>query len=146
MLTKDNVLVIGHGRRLAALDIGCEMPYHIIDKVADELTDEDIRELRIADNMTNSETGFDFDIMAVEISDLDFEGFDFDFGIDKNEVVEDDYIPEVAEEAKSNVGDVYMLGRHRLMCGDSTNKDDVETLMDGKLAAACMVRTCLRLM
>lgn len=49
MLTSDNVLVIGHGRRLAALEIGCEMPFHRIDKTADELTDEDIRELRIFD-------------------------------------------------------------------------------------------------
>ena len=80
VITSDNVLVIGHGRRLAALKIGCEMPYHVIDKTADELTDEDIRELRIADNQTNAETGLDFDLLNVEIEDLDFEGFDFDFG------------------------------------------------------------------
>ena len=79
VITSDNVLVIGHGRRLAALKIGCEMPYHVIDKTADELTDEDIRELRIADNQTNAETGFDFEMMAKEIEDLSFEGFDFDF-------------------------------------------------------------------
>ena len=78
-ITTDNVLVIGHGRRLAALEIGCEMPYHRIDKEADQLTDEDIRELRIADNQTNAETGFDTDLMALEISDLKFNGFDFDF-------------------------------------------------------------------
>ena len=85
VLTKDNVLVIGHGRRLAALEIGCEMPYHVIDKNADELTDEDIRELRIADNQTNAETGFDFSALAEDIDGLDFEGFDFDFGIDTEE-------------------------------------------------------------
>lgn len=59
VITSDNVLVIGHGRRLAALQIGCEMPYHVIDKKADELTDDDIRELRIADNQINAETGND---------------------------------------------------------------------------------------
>ena len=80
VITSDNVLVIGHGRRLAALKIGCEMPYHVIDKTADELTDADIRELRIADNQTNAETGLDFDLLNVEIEDLDFDGFDFDFG------------------------------------------------------------------
>lgn len=80
VLTADNFVVIGHGRRLAALDIGCEMPYHRIDKTADELTDDDIRELRIADNQTNAETGFDFGILGEEIADLQFEGFDFDFG------------------------------------------------------------------
>ena len=81
VLTSDNVLVIGHGRRLAAIKLRCEMPYHVIDKTADELTDEDIRELRIADNQTNAETGVDFTTLEQEISDLSFEGFDFDFGI-----------------------------------------------------------------
>lgn len=81
VLTTDNVLVIGHGRRLAAIELGCEMPYHVIDKTADELTDEDIRELRIADNQTNAETGLDMDVLDLEIGDLDFEGFDFEFGI-----------------------------------------------------------------
>lgn len=82
VITADKVLVIGHGRRLAALQLGCMMPYHMIDKTADELTDDDIRELRIADNQTNAETGYDFDIMGIEVKDLDFEGFDFDFGLD----------------------------------------------------------------
>ena len=80
VITSDNVLVIGHGRRLAALKIGCEMPYHVIDKTADELTDEDIRERRIADTPTNAETGLDFDVLNVEVADLVFDGFDFDFG------------------------------------------------------------------
>lgn len=79
VLTTDNVLVIGHGRRLAALEIGCEIPYHVIDKTADALTDKDIRELRIADNQTNAETGLDFDVLDVELDDLGFDGFDFDF-------------------------------------------------------------------
>ena len=79
VLTSDNVLVIGHGRRLAALKLGCKMPYHRIDKKADEVTDEDIRELRLAGNLTNSETGDDFTIKALEELDLDFEGFDFNF-------------------------------------------------------------------
>lgn len=81
VITADNVLVIGHGRRLAALEIGCEMPYHRIDKDADQLTDEDIRELRIADNQTNAETGFDFNVMNLEIQDLTFDGFIFDFNV-----------------------------------------------------------------
>jgi hypothetical protein len=79
VITSDKVLVIGHGRRLAALKLGCEMPYHTINKNADELTDKDIRELRIADNQTNAETGMDFDVLGSEIDDLDFAGFDFDF-------------------------------------------------------------------
>lgn len=88
VLTSDNVLVIGHGRRLAALELGCEMPYHMIDKTADELTDKDIRELRIADNQTNAETGLDFSILEAELDDLDFKGFDFnllDGGVEPEE-------------------------------------------------------------
>lgn len=85
VITADNVLVIGHGRRLAALQIGCEMPYHVIDKTADELTDEDIRELRIADNQTNAETGMDWDTLEAELADLSFDGFDFDFGDEEPE-------------------------------------------------------------
>ena len=78
VLASDNVLVIGHGRRLAAIQLGCQMPYHRIDKKADELTDKDIRELRIADNQTNSETGYDFTLLQEDIEDLDFDGFEFD--------------------------------------------------------------------
>lgn len=77
VLTADNVCVIGHGRRLAALKLGCEMPFHRIDKTADALTDEDIRELRIADNQTNAETGNDWEILQAEIDGLTFDGFDF---------------------------------------------------------------------
>ena len=136
VLTKDNVLVIGHGRRLAALEIGCEMPYHVIDKNADELTDEDIRELRIADNQTNAETGFDFSALAEDIDGLDFEGFDFDFGIDTEEqdeepieIVEDE--PPTETETRCKVGDLWQMGEHRLICGDSTDTAVIDRLMDG---------------
>ena len=137
VLTTDNVLVIGHGRRLAALKIGCEMPYHVIDKTADELTDEDIRELRIADNQTNAETGLDFETLEIEIEDLDFDGFDFDFGIEIDadepelEAVEDDFDPTPPESPVTKPGDIYRLGRHRLMCGDSTDPAVIDRLMDG---------------
>lgn len=79
VITRDKVCVIGHGRRLAAIQLGCEMPYHIIDKDADDVTDEDIRELRLADNLTNSETGYNNNVLNLEIEDLDFDGFDFDY-------------------------------------------------------------------
>jgi ParB-like chromosome segregation protein Spo0J len=78
VITADNRLVIGHGRRLAALQLGCEMPYHRIDKAADELTDKDIRELRIADNQINAETGWNWANLELEMGELDFEGFEFD--------------------------------------------------------------------
>jgi len=92
VLTRDNVLVIGHGRRLAALELGCKMPFHYVDKTADELTEDDIRELRIADNQTNAETGMDFEILEVETEDLAFEGFEFELPVGAE--------PEPIEEPK----------------------------------------------
>ena len=80
VITRDNVLVIGHGRQQAAILLGCEIPYHVVDKTADELTDEEIRELRIIDNKTN-ESGWEHSILDLEIEDLDFG----DFNLDLNE-------------------------------------------------------------
>ena len=103
VITTDNVLVIGHGRRAAALKIGCEMPYHVIDKTAEELTDEDIRELRIVDNQTNAETGMDFSALEEEIADLSFDGFDFDFGFgdDSSEDEAPDDFKEYGEDMET---------------------------------------------
>ena len=138
VITSDNVCVIGHGRRLAALKLGCDMPYHIIDKTADELTDEDIRELRIADNATNSMTGYDFEILAKEIEDLSFDGFTFDLGLpeeaeDAPDIIEDE-APLPPEEPVCKLGELYQLGEHRLLIGDSTRPGDVERLMNGEQA------------
>ena len=79
VITSDNVLVIGHGRRLAAIKLGCKMPVKVIDKEAEELTDQDIRELRIADNKTN-ESEWDLELLAEDLDGLNMEGFDFEFG------------------------------------------------------------------
>lgn len=133
VLTRDKVLVIGHGRRLAALELGCMLPYHIVDKDADELTEEDIRELRFADNLTN-ESPWDYALGALDMEGLSFDGFDFDlsdFFAENEEVVEDDYEPNPPEIPNAKMGDIYQLGRHRLMCGDSTLWPDVEKLLDG---------------
>ena len=137
VVTSDNVLVIGHGRRMDAMRIGCEIPVHVIDKKAEDLTDEDIRELRIADNQTNAETGFDFELLAQDLDGLDFDGFDFDFNMPEEEeeveIVEVD-APEPPEEPKSKVGDIYQIGDHRLICGDATDVNVISALMDGKKA------------
>lgn len=141
-ITKDRVIIIGHGRQLAALQLGVKCPCKVIE---DDLTSDDIRELRIADNLTH-DGKYDFDLMGAEIDEfgLRFEGFDFDFGeieeaLEEEEepagaVVEDDYDEEPPEEPKAKYGDVFMVGRHRLACIDSTNIDDVERLMDGAKA------------
>ena len=138
-ITKDKVIIIGHGRQLAAMRLGVKVPCKVIE---DDLTDDDIRELRIADNLTH-DGQYDWEKMQAEIDrfGLEFEGFDFDFGEqmqemeeEPGEVEEDDYNEEPPEEPKSKYGDVFLVGRHRLVCGDSTNIDDLEKLMNGAKA------------
>lgn len=140
VITQDGVLVIGHGRRLAAIQLGCKMPVKVIDKDAEQLTDEDIRELRIADNKTN-ESPWDFDLLQEDMAGLSFEGFEFDLNgqetgrEDEPEVKEDEWtrpVPEAPKRAKT--GQIWQLGEHRLMVGDSTKPEDVEKLMDGETA------------
>lgn len=116
VVTSDHVLVIGHGRREAAILLGCEIPFHIIDKTADELTDEDIRELRIADNQTNAETGIDFDLLSLELNDLTFEGFDFDFG-EEPDTEETEYNAELPKHW--NLADMFLVPPFSILRGDS---------------------------
>ena len=85
VITSDNVLVIGHGRRLAALRLGCQMPYHMIDKSADDLTDEDIKELRIIDNKV-AESEWNYDFLAQEMAEIDLSAFDLDFKLPEVDV------------------------------------------------------------
>lgn len=133
---KDNIIVEGHGRLLAAKKLG-------MDKVPcirlDDLTDEQRREYAIMHNKTAELSAWDFDLLAAEIDGLDFSGFDIDWGLpadeEETEITEDEP-PEVDEEHEPicQLGDIWQLGEHRLMCGDSTDKATVERLMDGKKA------------
>ena len=133
---KDNIIVEGHGRLLAAKKLG-------MDKVPcirlDDLTDEQRREYAIMHNKTAELSVWDFDLLAAEIPELDFSGFDIDWGlpsdVEETEIVEDEP-PKVDEENEpiTKLGDIWQLGRHRLICGDSTDKATVERLMDGKKA------------
>lgn len=129
---KKNIIVEGHGRWLACMQLG-------IDRVPvvrlDHLTDEQRREYAIAHNATAELSEWDLDILSEELDDLDLSDFDFDFGLDdkdETEVVEDE-APEIDEKADpvSKLGDIWQLGRHRLMCGDSTSLGDVQTLLGG---------------
>ena len=135
VIDRDGVIVIGHCRALAAKKLGMqEVPCVCVD----DLTPEQVSALRIVDNKSN-ESPWDFDILPDELAEIDLSGFDFDFGIDgdeeETEIVEDE-APEVDEDAEpiAKLGDIWQLGRHRLMCGDSTDKATVELLMDGKKA------------
>ena len=135
VIDRNGVIVIGHCRALAAEKLGMnEVPCVCVD----DLTPEQVNALRIVDNKSN-ESEWDFDILPDELAELDLSGFDFDFSIDdeeeETEIVEDE-APEVDEDADpiAKLGDIWQLGRHRLMCGDSTDKATVELLMDGKKA------------
>ena len=136
VIDKNNVVVIGHCRLLAAKKLKmADVPCVCVE----DLTEEQVKALRIVDNKSN-ESPWDFDFLADELADLDLSDFDFDFGVDTDaeeeiEIVEDE-APEVDEENEpiTKLGDIWQLGRHRLMCGDSTDKATVELLMNGNKA------------
>ena len=130
---KDNIIVEGHGRLLAAKKLG-------MDKVPcirlDDLTDEQRREYAIMHNKTAELSTWDFDLLAEDIGELDFSGFDIDWGlpadVEETEIVEDEP-PEVDEENEPicKLGDIWQLGNHRLMCGSSLAQGDIDKLLDG---------------
>lgn len=132
VIDKNNVVVIGHGRLLAAKKLNLDTVPVIY---ANDLTDEQIKALRLADSKTNeSEWVLDFlDLDLSEIVDIDMSDFGFDLSEDSEseEIIEDDYDGEVPEEPKAKVGDIYQLGNHRLICGDSTDVTVIDKLMDG---------------
>lgn len=128
VVDKNNVLVIGHGRLLAAKKLKMtEVPV----VRADDLTEDQIKALRLADNKTN-ESEWDAELLGIELGDIDIdmELFGFDMSEDPKEVVEDNYEVVLPEEPKSKRGDIYQLGEHRVMCGDSTALGDVQKLLD----------------
>lgn len=138
VIDRDNVIVAGHTRLKAARKIGLEKVPCI---VADDLTTEQIKAYRLADNKTAELAEWDFSALEIELaeieSDFDMSAFGFDISDfeDIYEITEDE-VPEVDEENEPicKTGDIWNLGKHRLMCGDSTNVSDVEKLMNGDKA------------
>lgn len=137
VIDKDNTVVIEHCRLLASKKLKLkEVPCVCVD----DLTEDQVKALRIVDNKTN-ESEWDIEFLTEELAEIDLSEFDFDFNIDdiddkeETEIVEDE-APEIDEDAEpiAKLGDIWQLGRHRLMCGDSTDKSTVELLMDGKKA------------
>lgn len=135
VVDKDGVIIAGHTRYKAAKKLKCkEVPV----VYADNLTEEQVKAYRLADNKTSELAEWDADLLSEELLDLqDFDmgqfGFD-DFNTDTQEIEEaheDEYEVSLPEEPKAKIGDIYQLGRHRLMCGDSTNSDCVSKLCEG---------------
>ena len=137
---KDNIIA-GHGRLLASKKLKMEEVPCII---LSGLTEAQKKAYIIADNKMALNAGWDDELLKVELEnlkeldfDLELTGFNVDelddiFQVEEEqEIVEDDFDIEPPEEPKAKLGDIYQLGRHFLMCGDSTSEEDVAKLMNG---------------
>jgi len=134
LIDKDNEIVAGHGRLEALKKLKWQSAFCVR---MDNLNKEQIKALRLADNQIASMADWDMELVVEELKDLtkdivELTGFDVDLIIEPDE--KDDEVPDVPDEPKSKLGDIYQLGNHRIMCGDSTKIEDVEKLMDGKKA------------
>lgn len=128
----EGLVIAGHGRLLAAQKLGMERVPCVR---VDDLTESQIRALRLADNKTNESAWIEpllHEELAALAGEIDMGMFGFDLGGD--EVREDGYDKPAPREAKARPGEMYLLGRHRLLCGDATNSNDVRRLADGQLA------------
>ena len=145
VVDRDGVIICGHTRLLAAHQLGLrEAPVH----VADSLTPAQVRAYRLLDNRSHDETAWDEDLLGLELLDLKGMGVDLDLtGFDWPEIDEllaraggaagltdPDAVPEIPETAVSAPGDVWILGPHRVACGDATSPRDVEKVLAGGLA------------
>lgn len=136
VIDRNHVIVTGHTRYKGAKKLGLKEVPCIM---ADDLTDEQIKAYRLADNKVGEDSEWDMDLLLGELDgilDIDMSEFGFDLSLDEEpaEVVEDDFEAELPEEPKAKLGDIYQLGNHRLMCGDSTSITDVEKLMNSDKA------------
>jgi site-specific DNA-methyltransferase (adenine-specific) len=133
VIDRNNIIVAGHTRYKAAKKLNIKEVPCI---VADDLTDEQVKAFRLADNKVAEKAEWDFELLSDELDGL----FDFDmtvFGFEEEEedkpveVEEDDFEIEPPTEPKAKLGDIYQLGRHRLMCGSATSYEDVDKLLSG---------------
>lgn len=143
LIDEDNGIIAGHGRVMAAQKLGLEAVPCI--RLA-HLTDTQRKAYVIADNRLALNAGWDDQMLTLELQELDGEDFDLSLlGFEADELnallnpiketeglTDEDAVPDVPEEPKTKPGDIYQLGRHRLMCGDSTSIDAVEKLLDGE--------------
>ena len=137
IIDKNNVIVAGHTRYKAAKKLGINTVPVII---ADDLTDEQIKAFRLADNKVAEQAEWDIDLLneeLEEIFDIDMTDFGFEVLEEEKEVEEDGYEPVKPKEPVTQNGDIWKMGGHVLLCGDSTCTTDVEKLMQGEKADMC---------
>ncbi len=143
LIDGDKGIIAGHGRLLAARKLG-------MDKVPvielSHLSETQKKAYIIADNKLSLNAGWDDELLGIELEELKGDGFDLSLtGFDDTELsdltleektglTDEDEVPEVPEIPVARLSDIWTLGNHRLMCGDSTDKESVELLMDGQKA------------
>ena len=133
VIDENNVIVCGHTRYKASKELGLE---EIPCIRADDLTDEQIKAFRLADNKVSEVASWDLEKLSIElaeIDDIDMSAFgfeDIELGEIENVEIEEDEIPENVE-TRCKTGDLWKLGEHRLICGDSTDTKTIEKLMGG---------------
>jgi len=138
------IVIVGHGRLMAAKKLGLST-VPVVRKT--DLTEAQIKAYRILDNKLQNDSEWELDNLQLELSNLEDLGFDLEsFGLnelkdifptEEPEVYEDDGGGELPEEPFIKTGDLIELGEHRLLCGDSTNSDDVATVMNGQMCDLC---------
>jgi len=143
VVDKDGVIVTGHTRLKAAEKLGMEKVPVI---VAKDLTPDQIRAYRIADNKTAELAEWNYDLLPIELGEL--QAADYDLGLlvfDQDELAkmlggelqdgltDPDDVPEPPDDAITQPGDLWILGDHRLLCGDSSKPEDVDRLLDGNV-------------
>ena len=133
IVDKKGCIVAGHTRLKAAEKLGLDEAPVI---VADDLSDEQVKAFRLADNKTAELAEWNFDLLETElagISEIDMSAFGFDMETfaESSVVEEDDYSGDVPDVPRTQLGDLWQLGGHRLICGDSTDVAVIDRLMDG---------------
>lgn len=137
----EGVIIVGHTRWKAAKKLGlAKVPVH----VATDLPPEKVKAYRIADNQTATLAEWDFELLPIELKDLQQAEYDLSLlGFDENELAhlldgdvaegltDPDSVPEPPDDPITQRGDIWVLGDHRLMCGDSGSVDDLDRLLDG---------------
>lgn len=141
LINKDNMIMAGHGRVMAAKKLGMkQVPCLRVEG----LSDAQIRAYILADNKLAEDAGWDFDLLNIELTelnDMDFDitltGFTFDdinLSGDESGIIKEDEIPDLPVEPVAKIGDLWQMGGHRLICGDSTDPAVIDRLMQGVTA------------